>query len=118
MRHFIPVDQAAGMTNRYRENKEEILREEYKDQNILCFSETFDREAIDALLLQPDCTSIRIYYGMDEEKKVHAILVGVNASNEDILSPLPSVLATEDAVIVETGGRCPEYCPPDSPLNT
>jgi hypothetical protein len=118
MNHFIPLEEAVNMTTRFRQHHDELLKEEYKGRNILCKSETFDKEAIAALLVNTDCTRIRIYYGMDEEMKVHAILVGVNASDEDILDPLPSILPSGEAVIVETGVRCPDYCPPDSPLNS
>ena len=63
---------------------------------------------------------------MDGEPGVHAIIVGVDAKDQDIL---PAVAARstsepsgeegneEETGIVETGQRCPPDCPPPSPLN-
>ena len=100
------------MTASLRKSGELILNPVHKGMNIIPTCETFDREAFDALLSQPDCMSIRIYYGMDEKLKVHAIAVGVNSKNEDIL---PS--AEAKAIIVENGKRCPTDCPASSSIN-
>jgi hypothetical protein len=107
------------MTTLYRAEKENILATAYRDQNILPLSETFDRAAIDAILIEDGCTAVRIYYGMSEDLLVHAILVGVNEDNEDILPPSGNLLSneTDDEVIVEQGIRCPPDCAPSSPLN-
>jgi len=100
-----------------------MLVPEFQAQNILSLSETFDRTVIEKLLAKQGCTAIRIYYGMDEDKKVHAILVASNANNADILG-LPSNAANatgenddDDESIVDRGIRCPVICPEDSPLN-
>ena len=118
MNHFISLSEAVEITTRFRNNRETILKPEYQNQNILCIAETFDREAIDALLAQPDCKKLRIYGGMMENDEVHSVLVGVNSNNEDIL-PAQSLNSTgeEDELIVEMGQRCPDDCGPDSPLN-
>ncbi|HVG13033.1 MAG TPA: hypothetical protein VM843_08510 [Flavisolibacter sp.] len=115
MSHFISIEQARKMTAALRKSGELILNPVHKGLNIIPTSETFDREAFDALLSQPDCTSIRIYYGMDDKLKVHALAVGVNSKNEDIL-PL-SERGVEAAIIVENGQRCPTACPPSSSIN-
>ncbi len=124
MDHFISLDKAVEMVRLYREKREEILKVEYAGQDTLVYSETFDRAAFDTLLTQPDCTGLRIYYGMDEEFKVHAITVGVNEKNEDLLPSTTeganSGFATQALLggsIVEAGTRCPTDCPPLSPLN-
>jgi hypothetical protein len=116
--HIISLQKAVEMTTRYRQDKETILAAEYKSQNILPLSETFNRTAIEKLLSETNCAGIRIYYGMDENLKSHAILVGVNASNEDILPSSAATLSGSDEVILEEGQRCPDICPEDSPLNT
>jgi hypothetical protein len=55
---------------------------------------------------------------MDENLLVHAILVGVNENNEDILpAETSSLTTTEDDPIMEQSIRCPPDCPPASPLN-
>lgn len=119
--HFITLQKGIDMTTLYRQQKENILAAAHKNQNILPLSETFDRAAIDAILQEEGCTSFRIYYGMNEDLLLHAILVGVNANNEDILpssgNSISSLIDTADDVIVEQSVRCPPDCGPSSPLN-
>ncbi len=114
--HQISLQTAIDMTTLYRANRETILQTLYQGKGILPLSETFNRGAIDALLAVTNCAGIRIYYGMDEDDKVHAILVAVNSSNEDLL-PGNFLVEDEDPIIVELGQRCPPTCPPESELN-
>lgn len=118
MSHQITLQRAVEMTTRYRQEKEQILADPYKGQNILCICETFTRGDIDLVLAQADCVGLRIYYGMDLELKIHAIIVGVNSKNEDIL---PERMAGwgdgKDTGIVDEPLRCPPNCPPPSELN-
>lgn len=116
MNHFITLARAVEMTTLYREQMETVLSEQYRAKNLLVRSETFDRAAIDALLASPDCQKLRVYYGMSEDFQVHAILVGVNSSNGDIL-PKSITLSGAEEPIVEVGVRCPPDCPPLSELN-
>lgn len=115
--HFISLQTGIDMTTLYRQEKENILATAYKNQNILPLSETFERAAIDAILQQQGCTAFRIYYGMTENLLVHAILVGVNENNEDILPSTQTSLTNEEDIICEQSIRCPEECPEPSPLN-
>jgi hypothetical protein len=118
--HKITLQRAIEMTRLYRENKDKILVPDVLGKHILSISETFNREAIDRLLAQPKCAGLRIYYSMDESLKLHAILVGVDENNRDIL---PSSIENKEGdegggEIVEDGALCPPACPPDgSPLN-
>lgn len=117
--HFISLEQAIAMTTIYRANRESILAPVYQGQDILPLSETFNRQAFDQLLGTPGCAGLRIYYGMDENLKIHAVIVAVNALNEDLLPPsgnVPHVSGNGDEVIVEEGQRCPPICPDSSPL--
>lgn len=114
MPHEISLDEAIRMTTQYRAAREQIIAPAYKGQDKLALSETFDRSAIDRLLAQPDCKSIRIYYGMDAQFKVHSILVGVDGNGRDIL---PKTSDSTDGEIIEMSIRCPQECPPESPLN-
>ena len=109
MSHSISLDQAITMTQTFRDYRETLLAADYKGRDTLALSETFSKEAILALLVNPLCKSIRIYYGMDSDKKVHAILVGVDASDADIL---PATSTSEPSpMIVEQALRCPTICP-------
>ncbi len=114
--HIIELQTAIDMTALYRTKRETILQTSYQGQNILPLSETFSRGAIDTLLENEECAGLRIYYGMDENEKVHAILVGVNSSNEDLL-PSNSLTPEDEPIIIELGQRCPPTCPPESVLN-
>lgn len=114
--HFISLNEAITMTALYRADKETILATSFQNQNILPLSETFNRNAFDTLLAKEGCEALRIYYGMDENSKIHAIVVAVNEDNEDMLPELTNA-ALIDEDIVEEGQRCPDLCPPASPLN-
>lgn len=116
MNHFIPLDTAKKMTLLYRIEKENILIPEQRGKDILPICETFEVAPFLSVLSQPGCVRIRIYYSMDPDKKIHAIVVGVNDKDEDML-PV-SVIETIDSNIIEEGIRCPTMCPPASPLNS
>ena len=112
--HVISLEQAVDMTRRYRENREQILSEEFKGSDVLALSETFSKKALAAFFENENCEYIRVYFGMDKEMKVHSILVGADGNNEDLL---PETLDGEN-VILEDARRCPTDCPPPSDLNT
>ena len=115
MSRFISVEKAIEMTTLFRAQKDVILADDYKGQDILVKSETFSREQAEKLLAKPGCTQLRIYYGMSQDLKMHALLVGVNANGEDIL--LNAQLNSDNESVVEDAQRCPPFCPPASPLN-
>jgi hypothetical protein len=116
--NLITLDEAVKMTTLYRQEKENILAGPFKGKNILAICETFGREIFDTLLTEDDCVGVRIYYGMSDDLNVHAVVVGVNSANEDIL-PTSGTAApmTTPPVIGEDSLRCPDDCPPQSPLN-
>jgi hypothetical protein len=116
--HKITLQRAIEMTRLYRENKDKILVPDVLGKHILSMSETFNREAIDRLLAQPNCAGLRIYYSMDESLKLHAILVGVDEANRDILPSSTEGKEEDGGEIVEDGKLCPPACAEDSPLNS
>ena len=135
--HRIPLDKAKKMTRFFRDHRGQ---NNIPGQlgNIVPISETFDRAGFDALLAQPGCVGVRIYYGMDDALGLHAIIVGVDAQNRDILPAGTTTTSTsssttlgatttttedgvttdETGVILDDGFRCPPSCPPPSDLNT
>ena len=117
MSNFISLQKAVDMTALYRKEMNKMLAEPYQGQNILSICETFNKEDIEKLLAKTGCEKLRIYYGMDENFGIHAILVGVNSADQDILPTrnISSDLQEED--ILENALKCPIYCPPSSPLN-
>jgi hypothetical protein len=116
MSNFISLKKAIEMTTLYREQMDTILADDFKGQDILVRSETFSSVQVEKLLAKPGCIELRIYYGMSQDLKIHALLVGVNESGEDILSNAP--LNSDDESVVEEARRCPPICPPESPLNS
>ena len=113
MNHSISLQQAIDMTTQYRAQKSKAVSPGF--ENMLSICETFDRAAIDTLLAQTNCTKLRLYFGMDTSLKLHAIIVGVDQNDEDILPPDPK---SANGEIVEQGMTCPPDCPPPSPLNS
>lgn len=122
MKHFISLEKAKTMTALYRRERGNVVNPEHAQKGTLALSETFDAEPFRVILTNPDCTGLRIYYGMDDTHKIHAIIVGVNAKNEDILPGETTIgavgAATVDATIIEDGTWCPPICPVTSPLNS
>ncbi|MGH2565037.1 MAG: hypothetical protein ACRDE8_00515 [Ginsengibacter sp.] len=106
--HEISLQTAIDMTTLYRANRPSNFP--------IC--ETFEIDAINKLLATGGCSFLRIYYGMKESLLVDAILVAANDEGKDILPASSSItLATNDPLILEDGYRCPDACPPSSPLN-
>jgi hypothetical protein len=85
LQNFIPLDEAIAMTTLYRNNREQILQPQYQGQNILAVCETFNRDLFDTLLAIPACAGVRIYYGMNADLTVHAVIVAVDDNGDDIL---------------------------------
>jgi len=116
--HSISLEEAKKMTRKFREEKDKIVKDEYKGKHFpVC--ESFDRSAFDALLQREDCKGVRIYYGMNEDShRIHAIIVAIDADGKDIL-PIKGV-ATDGTgpVILDRGLPCPDYCPDSSELNS
>lgn len=117
--NFIPLSKAIEMTKRYRDNRPNMLNDPYP-LNTLTLSETFGRSGFDSLLARQDCVGIRIYYGMDEELRMHAIVVGVDMEGADLISvdsSQNSTLPNGEGDVLDDSLRCPPVCPPPSPLN-
>lgn len=107
--HEISLQTAIDMTTLYRANRPSNFP--------IC--ETFDIDAINKLLSVEGAAFLRIYYGMQENEDVDAILVAANADGDDILpSETIAEVTTDDPIILEDGIRCPQACPSSSPLNS
>lgn len=110
------LNEAINMTALFKEESNKVLDPLYRDMGILPTCETFDRELFDTLLGYPDCTGIRIYSGMDADKKQRFIVVGVNANDEDIY--ITQEERPGELFVIENGVRCPDECPASSALNS
>jgi hypothetical protein len=106
--HRISLEQAIAMTTLYRANR----------PGNFAICETFPVEVIQWLITNPNCAFFRIYYGMKEDQTVHAILVAADSNGNDLLPSVNRSLENgDDNGILEDAFRCPNTCPPDSPLN-
>ena len=110
--HHISLEEAVTMTTLYRNQKENLLLPEYRNENLLCTSETFNLKDLQLLLNQGHCAGMRIYYGMQQDLSIHTILVAVDEDGNDILSKEPE--ESSDNEILQNGKRCPPICPPAS----
>jgi hypothetical protein len=117
MNHFISLQTAIDMTSLYRSQRENILKTEFQNQKILPLSEQFERAPFDTLLEKENCEGLRIYYGMSEDLKIHAIIVATDENGQDIL-PEENSLSNSGEDIFENSNRCPDICPDESPLNS
>jgi hypothetical protein len=107
--HSISLGEAVELTTRYRENR---------PQNFpIC--ETFDKESIRKMLSYEGATGMRIYLGEKEDGNVCTVICAVDTTGNDILPPPNASNKTneDDALILDDAIRCPELCPPPSPLN-
>lgn len=96
--HFISLAEASELTRAFRET--------HPNQTI---AEFFGKEAIQAILSQPECVGIRVYYGQEPNtNKKHLILVGAKANKDDIIN----------GFIAERALTCPSFCPNKNSLNS
>jgi hypothetical protein len=88
------------------------------------------KHQLDAILNQPGCEGIRVYYGLDEEGNRKLILVGIDVDENDIITEtgITSFLraAETDGGISEPSSAaiatelppCPPCCSIENPLNS
>ncbi len=106
--HVISLDEAIALTTRFRQHRTE--------NQPIC--ETFEKAAVLRLLQHEDAVSLRIYQGEKADGKICSVLCAANAEGADILpSGASANESTDDGEILEDAIRCPELCPPPSPLN-
>ena len=108
MKNTISYETAKSYIDRFRANRDSIEVPEFKGS--LSFSETFHVEAFKALVAQPGCVGVRIYYGMKEDLKICAVIVGVNADDNDMVGVLRGA---ETDIIIEDSELCPPLCSPN-----
>jgi len=113
--HLIPLKAAVQLTAAFRREKV-VLNRQLRDSLYLQksfnlpFAEKFNKEAITALMSQEGVKSVRIYLGKDGRGLIRLVLVAVDAKGNDITHITNKTHHTEDAIILETGQRCPTIC--------
>jgi hypothetical protein len=96
--HDIDLATASKWTKNYRQANPEDLKAHF-----------FGKAAIQAILNQDNCVGIRMYYALDDLGVKHLVLVGANASENDLYNGL----------LAERSKPCPTICDKSgSPLNS
>jgi hypothetical protein len=110
IQHSISLGEAMVLTTRFRNNRPANMP----------LSETFDKSSVLQMLQVSNATSLRLYLGQKENGDICNVLVAADEEGNDILPPPATAGLTEgddDVLILEDSFRCPELCPPPSPLN-
>jgi hypothetical protein len=96
--HHITLQEASVLTKTYRQ--------QHPNKPI---AEFFGRDALLAILSQPNCVGIRIYYGTDPKSgQPHLVLVGAEPNKNDI----------DHGIIAERGILCPSCCGKPNRINS
>ncbi len=110
MKNLMPLSDGKLMVKTYLENKLKVLPTDLTLPN----TETYDSDAFVALLNQPDCVKVRLYYGMNEKLEICAIFVGVDSNGNEITIKGDSIsnsVNAEDEYVIEVSTKCPPSCP-------
>ncbi len=108
---YISITQARQMISLFKELKPGLLSPGYP-QSTLPNCETFSKSELEHIFEVTGCQQFRVYSGMDENNQVRSIIVGVNDDGVDIVPE-----DGEDNLILISDERCPDICPPNSPIN-
>jgi hypothetical protein len=90
--HFLPAGTARRWINRYINNKNSICNDAIDGSNNVLFDSciSFNRKAIHKILTLENCIGLRVYLGMNDQKKVHVILGGVDSCGRTLYITLGS----------------------------
>lgn len=95
--HSISLQMASAWTQNYRNANPNQINGHY-----------FGKTAIDAILAQPGCVGIRIYYAINDIGVKQLIVTGVDANENDLYNGL----------LAERSVLCPPTCGISNPLNS
>ncbi len=97
MAQIITLQEAQDLTFAYQESATAV------NQTI---ATSVDKTSILNLLNQPNCEGMRMYFGLTENNKLTLVLVGTNATGNDMTA----------GQIVDRLGDCPPFCDSSSSL--
>lgn len=106
MKNLVSLSDGKLMVKTYLENKSKVI----PNESTLPNTETFDSDAFVELLKQPDCVKIRLYYGMNENLEIRAIIVGVDSNGNEIYIENKGLNEANELYVIEDGQACPPYC--------
>lgn len=93
----IPLETASEWTANYRNS--------HPGETIAHF---FGRDILEAILAQPECVGIRMYYALDDEGKKQLVLVGAKENRDDQVT----------GIIADLSWPCPDGCSSNNSLNS
>jgi hypothetical protein len=83
--HTIPIQTAMAMVNHFDSVRIEMGTRAGYTANTLPVFETFNLQAVQTLICQPNTVGFRIYLAMDNQQNVRYVLVGVDGDGKDII---------------------------------
>jgi hypothetical protein len=93
--HQISLSTAAALTKRHQAANPKAAK-----------AEAFHGDQVAALLRQPGCVGMRVYYGLNADGTAAVVLTGMDSSDNDLTG-----------TILEYGFPCPPYCGGGNTLN-
>ncbi len=91
-------------------------RKHEKDKNYMS-SMLFHKKVVMDMLNEDKCVGLRVYNALDEEGKIHFILVGTDEKGKNILPPGDEYAAKTveenadgDPILINNGEPCPPFC--------
>ena len=104
--HLVTLTQAAEWTKNYRTFPVAQLGSIINPIK----AEMFDADAVEAVLDQTGCKSIRMYYGIKKTPlpEFCLIIVGVDANGDDMVN----------GIILDISKSCPPHCSSSNALNS
>ena len=110
MENLLPVTDAKTMVKTYLENKSTILKPEYVERNILSNTITYGVEAFRSLVNTPNCSNIRMYFGMNAKLEITGIFIGVDNEGNEIFIQNDASVNGDTEYALDEGLRCPPTC--------
>jgi hypothetical protein len=128
--HQISADFAALMVKKYKRFRRKMIQA--KNTDGVCPSNapdlplclTYNKTAIHNLLKTPSCTAIRIYLAINDNGQLTLVMVGVDATGENMLDDKSTSSAKASKAIskatsvalLDEGQASPPYPPPSNGL--
>lgn len=95
-KHQISLPAAAALTKRYQAANPSAKK-----------AESFHGDQVAAMLTQPGCVGMRVYYGLNPDGTGALVLTGIDANDNDLTGAL-----------LEIGFPCPPWCGGGNTLNS
>ncbi len=102
----IALATAKRWTASYRQNEEQNNPGETVTK-----AHFFGKEKILEVLKQEECVGMRIYYGINDDKKREVIIVGTKSDENNILPSNEDNADSGSGIVLDDSVWCPPFCP-------